>query len=70
MRTQCHDVRCKRCGILLARLDETGLTIKRNDLEARFEGRFRASIRCYRRSCGELNSLRFDTSSDPTWAAA
>lgn len=57
MRTQPHDVRCKSCGILLGRLDENGLTIRRGDLQATMDGEFRAALVCYRRRCGTLNLL-------------
>lgn len=58
MRTQPRDIRCKACSILLGRLDENGLTIRRGDLQATMDGEFRATIVCYRRRCGVLNILR------------
>jgi phage FluMu protein Com len=58
MRTQPHEFRCKSCGILLAKIDDTGLTIRRGDLEASFDGAFRASLRCYRSRCRSLNVIR------------
>ncbi len=51
------EVRCKSCGALLAKLDETGLTIRRGDLQATMDGVFRASLVCYRPNCRTLNTL-------------
>ena len=51
------EVRCKSCGALLAKLDETGLTIKRGDLQATVDGAFRATLVCYRPRCRTLNIL-------------
>jgi len=70
MRTHAQDVRCKDCGILLAKVDETGFTIRRGELEANFDGSFRASIRCYRRSCRSLNVLKLSTATALGGAAA
>ena len=53
-----RDWRCSRCGILLARIDETGLTIRRGELQATLAGDFLASIVCYRPRCRTLNVLR------------
>jgi hypothetical protein len=61
MRTQPHEVRCKSCGILLAKIDDTGLTIRRGDLEANFHGAFRAALRCYRSRCRSLNIVQLPT---------
>lgn len=58
MRTQSHEVRCKSCGILLGKIDDTGLTIRRGDLEANFDGTFRAALRCYRSRCRSLNVVQ------------
>ena len=57
MRTQPQEFRCKSCGILLGKIDDTGLTIRRGDLEANFDGAFRASLRCYRSRCRSLNVI-------------
>lgn len=55
------DVRCKDCGILLGKIDESGLNIRRNDLQATVTGVFHASIVCYRSRCRTLNVLRLPT---------
>lgn len=57
-----REVRCKSCGILLAKLDDGGLTIRRGDLQATVDGEFHASIVCYRTSCKTLNVVRLTTS--------
>ena len=56
MRTQ--EIRCKACRILLGKLDEHGFTIARNELQATFDGAFRATVVCYRGRCRTLNILR------------
>ena len=61
MRTQPREVRCKSCGILLAKIDDTGLSIHRGDLEANFHGAFHAALRCYRSRCRSLNVVQFPT---------
>ncbi len=55
------EVRCKHCGILLARVGKTGLTIRLDDLEAHFTGSVRASLRCHRRRCRSMNELCLST---------
>lgn len=59
MRTQARDVRCKSCNILLAKIDDAGLTIRRGDLQATLAGDVHASLVCYRPRCGCLNVLTF-----------
>jgi hypothetical protein len=61
-RPDSNDVRCKSCGILLAKIDDSGLTIRRGDLQATVDGAFHASIVCYRTSCKTLNVVRLTTS--------
>ena len=61
MRTQPREVRCSACGILLATIDESGLVIRRGDLQATFDGELHAALVCYRRSCRKLNVLRLST---------
>ena len=56
------EVRCKSCGILLAKIDDGGMTIRRGDLQATVDGAFHASIVCYRTSCRTLNVIRLTTS--------
>jgi hypothetical protein len=56
-------VRCKACGALLGVLEEGGLTIRRGDLEATFDGEFHASLVCYRPRCHTLNVLRLKSES-------
>jgi len=70
MRTQAQEVRCKYCGIQLAEQDETGLMIRRNDLEAHYAGPGLVSIRCYRPRCRRLNVVRIPTAQAPGGAAA
>ena len=55
------DVRCEACGALLARIDASGLCIRRGDLEACIDGRFRARLTCYRPRCKRLNQVRVTT---------
>ena len=70
MKTQPKEVRCKSCGILLAKIDDAGLTICRGSLQATIDGEFHASLVCYRSRCRKLNVVRVSTSSQPTGAAA
>jgi hypothetical protein len=53
-----NEIRCKSCGILLAKIDDSGLTIRRGDMQATFDGQFHASLVCYRASCKTLNVIR------------
>jgi hypothetical protein len=71
MRTQPHEVRCKNpnCHILLGELDETGLTIRRNDIEVHYAGPGNVSIRCYRPRCRRMNVVRISTAQAPESAA-
>lgn len=65
MRTQSRDIRCSRCGILLARIDKDGgLSIIRNGLQVHSVGRFRTAIVCYRRGCSTLNTVHLDSPQD------
>lgn len=57
MGTQVREVRCKSCRILLAKIEDGAITIRRNDIEATFQGDVRASIVCYRTRCKALNVL-------------
>lgn len=70
MRTHHQEVRCERCSILLAKLDETGLAIRRNDLEIHYGGPGLVSIRCYRPRCRRLNVVRIAAAAAPGDAAA
>jgi len=56
-----EDLRCKGCGILLAKTDGGGLTIVRGDLQVTVTGEFQASIVCYRPRCRTLNVLHMST---------
>lgn len=58
------EIRCKGCGILLAKIDKSGLTIRRGELQATINGDFLASIVCYRPRCRTLNVLSLKTESD------
>lgn len=53
-----RDWRCSACGILLARIGDDELTIRRNELQATMTGEFHASVVCYRPRCRTLNVLR------------
>jgi len=61
MKAQPREVRCKSCNVLLAKVDGDGLTIRRGDLQATIDGRFHASLVCYRPRCRQLNVLRLST---------
>ena len=50
--------RCSSCGILLAKVGDDGLTIRRSELQATMTGEFHASVVCYRPRCRTLNVLR------------
>ena len=49
------ELRCAGCGSLLAKLEAGKLNLQRGDLQASFDGRFHASIVCYRARCRRLN---------------
>jgi hypothetical protein len=53
-----REIRCTGCGSLLAKLADGALALQRSDLQATFDGDFRASIVCYRAKCRRLNVLR------------
>ena len=55
MRTHPGDARCKNCSVLLARIEDSTLVIKRGDLQANISGDYRAELICYR--CRGLNVL-------------
>jgi phage FluMu protein Com len=55
-----RDWRCSRCGILLARVGDGGVTICRGELQATMTGEFQASVVCYRPRCRALNVLRVE----------
>lgn len=69
MSSKNNEIRCKHCGALLAKFDETGLTIRRGNLQASIDGDFRAALVCYRPHCGELNVLRLSTAAGAGRAA-
>jgi phage FluMu protein Com len=56
-----EEVRCAGCGILLATLNDGGLTVRRGELQITVDGRFHASIVCYRPRCRTLNVLNVKT---------
>lgn len=66
MGTQPREVRCRSCRILLAKIDGGAITIRRNDIEATFDGDLRASILCYRPRCGTVNVLTLPAASPTT----
>jgi phage FluMu protein Com len=53
-----RDWRCSESSILLARIGDHELTIRRNELQATMTGEFHASVVCYRPRCRTLNVLR------------
>jgi hypothetical protein len=59
------EIRCKRCGSLLAKLERDGLTIHRGGLQLTVDGVFHASVVCYRPTCGALNVINVTPSSSP-----
>ena len=61
MLTKPFEVRCKACGVLLAKLDDAGLSVRRGELQVTVDGEFHASIVCYRPRCRTLNVLRLRT---------
>jgi len=69
-RSQSKELRCKSCGILLAKIDDSGLNIRRGDLQATLHGDFHASIVCYRTSCRTLNVLKLSTAESEVGAAS
>jgi phage FluMu protein Com len=58
MSNQPEDVRCSACGKLLAKLRDGVLAVQRGDLQATFDGEFRASIVCGQPRCRRLNVVR------------
>jgi len=60
-----EDLRCKACGILLGKVDESGLTICRGELQVTVGGHFHASIVCYRPRCRTLNVVNLSTEDKP-----
>lgn len=62
------DICCKACGALLAKVDETGITILRGGLQATFDGVFRATLVCYRSRCRSLNILKISAEQRETGA--
>ena len=65
-RSNVEEVRCKACNILLATIDDSGLNIRRGELQATVDGDFHASIVCYRPRCRRLNVLRMTTNGGMT----
>ncbi|RMG48087.1 MAG: hypothetical protein D6718_02545 [Acidobacteria bacterium] len=56
-----EELRCEGCGILLATIDDNGLTIRRGQLQVTVGGDLHASIVCYRPRCRRLNVIRLNT---------
>jgi len=52
------EIRCAGCGSLLAKLAGATLNLQRGDLQASFDGRFHASIVCYRARCRRLSVVQ------------
>ena len=63
---EARDVRCSACGKLLARLHDGCLTVQRGDLQATFDGDFRASFVCNKPTCRRLNVVRVRSHQDQT----
>jgi phage FluMu protein Com len=55
------DIRCKGCEILLARIDDSGLSFKRSGLQVTVDGHCHVSIVCYRPKCQTLNVVSLAT---------
>lgn len=58
MRTRIHEVRCKDCNILLGKIDDTGFSVRRGEMEIHYAGPGCISVRCYRHRCKALNVLQ------------
>jgi len=59
-----RDIRCKRCGILLGRIDDSGLAICRSDLQVSVDWGARVSLVCYRPGCHTLTVLNLPAKTD------
>ncbi len=55
------DIRCQGCNTLLAKLGDSGLTIRRSELQATVDGEFRATLVCYQHRCRALNIFELST---------
>jgi len=55
MSSDAKEIRCTGCGRLLAKLVGGRLAIHRGDLQATFDGEFRASFVCSQPRCRRLN---------------
>jgi hypothetical protein len=66
------DVHCtnSNCNALLGKIDDTGFTIRRGEMEIHYSGSGVISIRCYQRRCHSLNVLRLNPESTPRGTAA
>jgi phage FluMu protein Com len=64
------ELRCTRCGALLGKLEEAGLSIRRGELQVTVDGTFRATLVCYRPRCRTLNIMRHSTEAPAALAAA
>jgi hypothetical protein len=53
------DVRCPRCGALIARDEDGTLVIRRGPMQLALRGRIRGSMTCY--GCTTLNVIRIDS---------
>ena len=58
MRTTSSEIRCRRCGTLLAKTDDAGMTIDRGHLQATVVGEFCASFVCYMPKCRALTVVK------------
>ena len=58
MRTTSSEIRCRRCGTLLAKTDDAGMTIDRGQLQATMMGDFSASFVCYMPRCRALTVVK------------
>ncbi len=70
MNQKTRQIRCTGCNALLAEVDDSGLVIRRGDLQATIDGDFHASVVCYRPRCRKLNVLRLSTAAMAARATA
>ena len=52
-----RDIRCAGCGALLARVEGSGISIRRGGLQATFTGDVHAALVCYQPGCRRLTMV-------------
>ena len=70
MSQKTRQIRCTSCNALLAEVDDSGLVIRRGELQATIDGDFHASLVCYQRRCRRLNVVRLCTATKAAQATA